>query len=273
MDPVLGRLSIPQTLDRFVYCVNNPLLLVDPSGCYPMIYGSLAKTQEMMNSADYSWLVDNWQTIAIVAICVVATVATAGIASPIWAIAGGAAIGSLTNVGMNIAEQIQRGGPIDWADAAGAGVQGAILGAAGAFTGGLSSIAFKESSGFIGAAAEAFGKLGPVGKALSTFGIGGGAGDVAYLAGESTKMVASGGKEGGITGPGLVFNFFEGGFSNAAAYGLSKVPMSSGGLSPGPEDLSKGSMSYTQVVASGIAAADINLIQGIVDHFAKPFTE
>lgn len=32
LDPKMGRLSTPQTQDRYVYCVNNPLRVVDPSG-------------------------------------------------------------------------------------------------------------------------------------------------------------------------------------------------------------------------------------------------
>lgn len=32
MDPRLGKLSMPQTLDRCVYCVNNPLRFTDPTG-------------------------------------------------------------------------------------------------------------------------------------------------------------------------------------------------------------------------------------------------
>ena len=32
LDPVLGRLSMPQTMNRYVYCVNNPLIFCDPSG-------------------------------------------------------------------------------------------------------------------------------------------------------------------------------------------------------------------------------------------------
>jgi len=32
MDPQLGKLSAPQTLNRYVYCVNNPLRFTDPTG-------------------------------------------------------------------------------------------------------------------------------------------------------------------------------------------------------------------------------------------------
>jgi len=32
LDPKLGKLSVPQTLNRYVYCINNPLRYVDPTG-------------------------------------------------------------------------------------------------------------------------------------------------------------------------------------------------------------------------------------------------
>jgi RHS repeat-associated protein len=32
MDPKLGKLSVPQTLDRYAYCANNPINRVDPTG-------------------------------------------------------------------------------------------------------------------------------------------------------------------------------------------------------------------------------------------------
>ena len=32
LDPMLGKLSNPQTLDRYAYCVNNPLIHTDPTG-------------------------------------------------------------------------------------------------------------------------------------------------------------------------------------------------------------------------------------------------
>ena len=34
LDPYLGSLSYPQTLNRYVYCANNPLKIVDPTGRY-----------------------------------------------------------------------------------------------------------------------------------------------------------------------------------------------------------------------------------------------
>jgi RHS repeat-associated protein len=43
MDPKLGKLSMPQTLNRYVYCANNPINRVDPTGeFWNIIIGAVA---------------------------------------------------------------------------------------------------------------------------------------------------------------------------------------------------------------------------------------
>ncbi len=37
LDPLMGHLSDPQTLDRYVYCANNPLIHTDPKGRDPWL--------------------------------------------------------------------------------------------------------------------------------------------------------------------------------------------------------------------------------------------
>jgi RHS repeat-associated protein len=37
LDPQLGSLSAPQSMNRYVYCVNNPLGFVDPTGELPWV--------------------------------------------------------------------------------------------------------------------------------------------------------------------------------------------------------------------------------------------
>lgn len=37
LDPELGKLSMPQVMNRYVYCVNNPLKFVDPDGRLPIL--------------------------------------------------------------------------------------------------------------------------------------------------------------------------------------------------------------------------------------------
>ncbi len=71
-DALLGRFLSPdnyvqepgnsQNFNRYAYCLNNPLSLMDPSG--------------------YSWLSDNWRTLLTAAIAITATVVTAGILAP-----------------------------------------------------------------------------------------------------------------------------------------------------------------------------------------------
>jgi RHS repeat-associated protein len=47
LDPELGSMSFPQTMNRSVYCVNSPLILIDPAGTYPLgDYGPLACSYE-----------------------------------------------------------------------------------------------------------------------------------------------------------------------------------------------------------------------------------
>lgn len=87
-DPVLGRFMSPdpyvqapdytQGLNRYVYCLNNPLSLVDLSG--------------------YSWFSKNWKSLLSAAVGIVVSVASAGIASGIGGVMiagalGGAAAG------------------------------------------------------------------------------------------------------------------------------------------------------------------------------------
>jgi len=66
LDPQLGSLSAPQSMNRYVYCVNNPLRFTDPTGEF-----SLSK-----------WWDKHWKEVAIVALCVAAVV-TAGALAPV----------------------------------------------------------------------------------------------------------------------------------------------------------------------------------------------
>jgi RHS repeat-associated protein len=94
-DPLLGRFLSPdpyvqapdytQSLNRYVYCLNNPLSLTDPTG--------------------YNWLDDNWRpiTAAIVGITVSAITmgAGSGLGAVIVAGAAGGAASALTNSLLN----------------------------------------------------------------------------------------------------------------------------------------------------------------------------
>ena len=64
-----------QGLNRYIYCVNNPLSLVDPSG--------------------YTWLSDNWKMLVASAVGIAVTVITSGAGSGLgYAIIAGAAGGA-----------------------------------------------------------------------------------------------------------------------------------------------------------------------------------
>lgn len=94
-DPVLGRFLSPdpfiqapdfsQSLNRYAYCLNNPLSLYDPAG--------------------YNWFSDNWKTIVASAVGIVVGVMTSGVGSGIgYAIlaglaggASGAMVGAILN--------------------------------------------------------------------------------------------------------------------------------------------------------------------------------
>ena len=103
-DPVLGRFmsadpyvqapDYSQSLNRYAYCLNNPLSLFDPSG--------------------YSWFGKNWKSLLTATVGIAVTVVTAGSGSSLWVAmyagaAGGAAAG-LTGALLNGANfAIKRG--------------------------------------------------------------------------------------------------------------------------------------------------------------------
>jgi RHS repeat-associated protein len=117
-DPIVGRFLSPdpliqmpenlQSLNRYAYCLNNPLILTDPSG--------------------YSWLSKNWRSLVTAAVAISVSVATAGIGSTIGvamlAGAAGGFAGGVTGTllaGGNIGQALK------------AGVIGGAIGAASGF--------------------------------------------------------------------------------------------------------------------------------------------
>ena len=94
-DPVVGRFisadpfiqspDFTQSLNRYAYCVNNPLSLIDPSG--------------------YSWFSRNWKAITASVVGIAVSVVTAGAASGVGiafiAGAAGGAAGALTGALLN----------------------------------------------------------------------------------------------------------------------------------------------------------------------------
>jgi hypothetical protein len=94
-DPLLGRFLSPdpyvqapdftQGLNRYSYCLNNPLSLIDPTG--------------------YSWLSDNWKSLVAAAVGIAVSAVTLGAGSTvgvaILAGAAGGAAGALTGALLN----------------------------------------------------------------------------------------------------------------------------------------------------------------------------
>ncbi|MBO4719364.1 MAG: VCBS repeat-containing protein [Prevotella sp.] len=93
-DPVTGRFLSPdpyvqapdftQGLNRYSYCLNNPLSLIDPTG--------------------YSWLSDNWKSLLAATVGIVVSAVTMGSVTPVavfLAGAAGGAAGALTGALLN----------------------------------------------------------------------------------------------------------------------------------------------------------------------------
>ena len=127
-DPVVGYFTTPdpysqfpgytQGFNRYSYTLNNPLSLTDPNGYFSMF------------RCNFTWndVFNTTATVAVVAMAIVASVETAGLASPIIgetaaAILGGAVGGFVGGYGTTVIN----GG--DFNDAVAAGLQGAVIGA------------------------------------------------------------------------------------------------------------------------------------------------
>ena len=134
-DPVLGRFLSPdpymqapdftQGLNRYIYCLNNPLSLTDPSG--------------------YSWLSHNWKMLVASAVGITISALTAGTGAPFWMLvaagASGGAAGSMTGALLNGANfgQIMKAGAVG-------GFWGAVSSAASF---GVGSLKFGDLAGKI----------------------------------------------------------------------------------------------------------------------------
>jgi RHS repeat-associated protein len=153
LDPKPGELSEPQGFNRFVYCLNNPLRIVDPTGEWGFKLPKISLKTVLK--------------VVIIVATVAACVATAGIASPLLAVAASAAIGAISSA----ADTAISGGSLtDIAKSA------LIGGAFGAVTGGVGQVwktagkgalmAFKSSAGKgMGGWAKTTGKILTSGKA------------------------------------------------------------------------------------------------------------
>jgi RHS repeat-associated protein len=116
LDTELGSLSTPQTLNRYVYCVNNPLKFIDPTG-----EGILSIITDAVK--------DNWKTIVVVTVIVAVTVATGGIGLPAMI-----ALSAVITSGVEGLDTWMKGGDLNdigWSMAKGF-IEGAVTGVVGA---------------------------------------------------------------------------------------------------------------------------------------------
>lgn len=114
-DPVIQDPENLQSLNRYSYCLNNPLSLTDPSG--------------------YSWLSENWRGLLGAAIGISASIVTAGLLAPaglatltIW---GATAAGAVGGFAGGFAGTLLDGGNLGQAFKA--GVVGGLIGGASGF--------------------------------------------------------------------------------------------------------------------------------------------
>jgi RHS repeat-associated protein len=117
VDPKHGHLSNPQSLNLYIYVVDLPTTLKDPSGL------------DWWNP--WSWTPQQQAqafTIAVIVISVVAVVASGGLAAPVAAMVVGAAVGASTSTAVYT---ITAGSKANLAGAVGAAVTGAVAGAIG----------------------------------------------------------------------------------------------------------------------------------------------
>jgi len=223
-DPVLGRfLSADpfiqdgtnlQCYNRYSYVCNNPLSLTDPTGYFSFghffssIFGGIANAVSAAASAaanavahyasvSAKWCSQNWRTIAVVAVVVAVSVATAGGADATFGqlLLSGAAVGFAAGV----TSTLLNGGNIGSALAA--GLRGAVIGVVtAAATCGIGAIA--ESAGSATQSAVVEGGVQTVGSGV----VQGGA------------SVLNGGK------------FLNGFYSGAASSGFTNLTENQGGV-------------------------------------------
>jgi RHS repeat-associated protein len=152
-DPKKGHLSDPQTLNQYVYVVDQPTGITDPSGmdgCWVFSWvcnqvssgattlynGAVTAGNDVVNE----WNNDpNFRAAVILTVATVAIVATAGLVAPalLPTIAVGIGLGASISTGAYVGTTLASGGKITASGLSLAASTGAFLGAVGAVAGPL----------------------------------------------------------------------------------------------------------------------------------------
>jgi len=125
LDPELGKLSSPQTLNRYVYCANNPLRFTDPTGEW-----SFSK-----------WWDKNWKTILVIAVVIAITVFAPELTFAYF-VAANAVVQGAANVAQKVVSAAHRGALSGLMSTRGLGSLGL------AFGGGLVEEAISGAAGY-----------------------------------------------------------------------------------------------------------------------------
>jgi RHS repeat-associated protein len=149
LDPKPGELNEPQSFNRHVYCLNNPLRIVDPTGEWGFKLPKISLKTIVK--------------VAIIVVAVAATVATFGVGGPIAAIAIGAVIGATSSAACTAVE----GGSLS--DIAKSALIGGLAGAAGgAIGGGAAGSLIGKIAGKAGGYIDDASRLGQAFKSLKS---------------------------------------------------------------------------------------------------------
>jgi len=169
-DPNIQSPGNAQNYNRYSYVLNNPYKYVDPSGYFfKKVFGGISKALRSIArgitraiSEVARWVKKNWREIVVVAVAIVVTAATGGLAGPVVAgMIGGFAAGA--------SGSLLYGGSVS--DALSAGFRGAAI---GGMTAGLTS-AWGGVGGMADGLDQAVGGFGEgsIGRALGHGAVGG----------------------------------------------------------------------------------------------------
>jgi len=191
-DPILGDLSSPLTLNRYVYCANDPINFADYDGLFWAEIGD--------------WLEENLQAVVVAIVVIAVTACTFGFGAPL-AIAAGILIGGATNM------VLECGVTGDWS------AENMLASfTSGAIMGGTTALAMATLGGSMPLTAGlSFGTAFGI-----SLGIGAAGGISSYIGGQSIRKFIPGGDPGEITWQGMLLSGLVGACSAISLGTLSR---------------------------------------------------